>query len=52
MWSLLLLEYPPEELPITDVIARSTHIEPDGTGTNVSLADKVIGASSKVDWSA
>ncbi|KAH8757358.1 redoxin [Diaporthe sp. PMI_573] len=31
---------------------KSTHIEPDGTGTNKSLADKVLGASSKVDWSA
>lgn len=31
---------------------KSTHIEPDGTGTNESLADKVLGASSKVDWSA
>lgn len=31
---------------------KSTHIEPDGTGTNESLADKVLGASSKVDWNA
>lgn len=31
---------------------KSTHIEPDGTGVNESLADKVLGASSKVDWSA
>lgn len=32
--------------------ARSAHFEPDGTGVNESLADKVLGASSKVDWNA
>lgn len=31
---------------------RSTHIEKDGTGTNDSLADKVLGPASNVDWNA
>ncbi|KAK2609758.1 hypothetical protein N8I77_003244 [Diaporthe amygdali] len=31
---------------------KSTHIEPDGTGTNESLADKVLGAAGSVDWNA
>lgn len=32
--------------------SRSAHVEPDGTGTNESMADKVLGASDKVDWNA
>ncbi|ROW00184.1 hypothetical protein VSDG_03505 [Cytospora chrysosperma] len=31
---------------------KSTHVEPDGTGTNESMADKVLGPSGKVDWNA
>ncbi|KUI58255.1 Peroxiredoxin-5, mitochondrial [Cytospora mali] len=31
---------------------KSAHVEPDGTGTNESMADKVLGASGSTDWNA
>lgn len=31
---------------------KSVKVEPDNTGTDVSMADKVLGAPAGVDWNA
>ncbi|KAJ4387939.1 hypothetical protein N0V93_008542 [Gnomoniopsis smithogilvyi] len=39
-------------LVVKDGKVKSTHIEKDGTGTNDSMADKVLGPPASLDWNA
>jgi len=39
-------------LVVKDGKVKSAHVEPDNTGANVSMADKVFGGPQRVDWNA
>jgi peroxiredoxin 5 len=37
---------------VEDGKVKSVNVEPDNTGTNVSMAEKVLGGPNVIDWNA